>query len=199
MVANRGEIAIRVFRACTELGISPIAIYSEEDALSLHRNKADESYLIGRGKGPVEVEQYQEAISIMNMDSNNPNKYPVYYSNVGDASRKLKKWDVAIEYYRKAVEIDPNNAGFQKSLGLAYNDRGVDYDIKGEYDKAIEEYKEAIKFNSEDAVIHHNLYLAYYSKGMHKEAEESLRKAIKLDPKNQTYSDELKRLKTKIA
>lgn len=55
MVANRGEIAIRVFRACTELGISTIAIYSEEDAFSLHRNKADEAYLIGKGKGPVEA------------------------------------------------------------------------------------------------------------------------------------------------
>jgi pyruvate carboxylase len=52
-VANRGEIAIRVFRACTELGISTAAIYSEEDKLSLHRYKADESYLVGRAKGPV--------------------------------------------------------------------------------------------------------------------------------------------------
>ncbi len=55
MVANRGEIAIRVFRACTEIGIGTVAIYSEEDAFSLHRNKADESYLIGKDKGPVEA------------------------------------------------------------------------------------------------------------------------------------------------
>ncbi|MGQ0794262.1 MAG: pyruvate carboxylase [Deltaproteobacteria bacterium] len=53
MAANRGEIAIRVFRACTELGISTIAVYAEEDSFSLHRNKADEAYLIGRDKGPV--------------------------------------------------------------------------------------------------------------------------------------------------
>jgi pyruvate carboxylase len=53
LAANRGEIAIRVFRACTELKIATVAIYSEEDKLSLHRYKADESYLIGRGKGPV--------------------------------------------------------------------------------------------------------------------------------------------------
>ena len=53
LAANRGEIAIRVFRACTELGISTVAIYSEEDKLSLHRYKADESYQVGKGKGPV--------------------------------------------------------------------------------------------------------------------------------------------------
>ncbi|HEX9665909.1 MAG TPA: pyruvate carboxylase, partial [Thermodesulfobacteriota bacterium] len=55
LVGNRGEIAIRVFRACTELGINTIAIYSEEDSFSLHRGKADEAYLIGKNKGPVEA------------------------------------------------------------------------------------------------------------------------------------------------
>ena len=53
LVANRSEIAIRVFRAATELGISTIAVYAEEDKLSLHRFKADEAYLVGEGKGPV--------------------------------------------------------------------------------------------------------------------------------------------------
>ena len=53
LVANRGEIAIRVFRACTELGISTVAIYSHEDRLHLHRYKADEAYLVGEGKSPL--------------------------------------------------------------------------------------------------------------------------------------------------
>ena len=53
LVANRGEIAIRIFRACQELGIRTVAIYSEEDKNSLFRTKADESYQIGKGKTPV--------------------------------------------------------------------------------------------------------------------------------------------------
>ena len=55
LVANRGEIAIRIFRACNELGIRTVAIYSNEDTLSLHRSKADEAYLVGDGKNPVEA------------------------------------------------------------------------------------------------------------------------------------------------
>ena len=55
LVANRGEIAIRVFRACRELGIRSVAIYSEEDKNSLFRTLADESYQIGKGKSPVDA------------------------------------------------------------------------------------------------------------------------------------------------
>ncbi len=55
LVANRGEIAIRVFRACKEMGIRSVAIYSEEDKNSLFRTKADESYQIGKNKGPVDA------------------------------------------------------------------------------------------------------------------------------------------------
>jgi len=55
LVANRGEIAIRVFRACTELNIRTVAIYSKEDSRSYHRYKADEAYLVGEGKKPIEA------------------------------------------------------------------------------------------------------------------------------------------------
>ena len=60
LVANRSEIAIRVFRAANELGIKTVAIWAEEDKYSLHRFKADESYQVGRGPhlpadmGPIE-------------------------------------------------------------------------------------------------------------------------------------------------
>jgi len=53
MSVNRGEIAIRTFRACTEMGIRTVAIYSDEDRYSLHRYKADEAYIIGKGLDPV--------------------------------------------------------------------------------------------------------------------------------------------------
>ncbi|HEX9048342.1 MAG TPA: pyruvate carboxylase [Verrucomicrobiae bacterium] len=53
LVANRSEIAIRVFRAATELGLRTVAIYAAEDRLAIHRFKADEAYVVGEGKGPV--------------------------------------------------------------------------------------------------------------------------------------------------
>src|SRR5437868_894192 len=55
LAANRSEIAIRIFRAASELGLRTVAVYSQEDRLALHRFKADEAYLIGEGKGPVEA------------------------------------------------------------------------------------------------------------------------------------------------
>ncbi len=55
LIANRGEIAIRVIRAAIELGIDTIAIYSQEDRFALHRFKAGESYPVGVGKGPIEA------------------------------------------------------------------------------------------------------------------------------------------------
>jgi pyruvate carboxylase len=53
LIANRGEIAIRVMRAANELGKRTVAVYAEEDKFCLHRFKADEAYKIGEGLGPV--------------------------------------------------------------------------------------------------------------------------------------------------
>ncbi len=53
LIANRGEIAIRIMRAANELGKRTVAVYAEEDKLCLHRFKADEAYRIGEGMGPV--------------------------------------------------------------------------------------------------------------------------------------------------
>jgi pyruvate carboxylase len=63
LVANRGEIAIRVMRAANELAVRTVVVYSQEDRFSLHRTKADEAYLVGEGKGPVEA--YLDVASIL--------------------------------------------------------------------------------------------------------------------------------------
>ncbi len=65
LALNRGEIAIRILRAASELGLRTVAVYSQEDRLSLHRSKADEAYLIGKGKGPVQA--YLDADGIVAM------------------------------------------------------------------------------------------------------------------------------------
>ena len=65
LVANRSEIAIRVFRAASELGITTVGVYAEQDQFSLHRFKADESYKIGVGLGPIQA--YGAIADILNV------------------------------------------------------------------------------------------------------------------------------------
>ena len=55
LAANRSEIAIRIFRAASELGLRTVALYSQEDITALHRFKADEAYLIGANKKPIDA------------------------------------------------------------------------------------------------------------------------------------------------
>ena len=62
MVANRGEIAIRVFRSAHELGIRTVAIYSHEDRFAVHRLKADEAYQVGKPGEPIRSYLNIEAI-----------------------------------------------------------------------------------------------------------------------------------------
>ena len=78
LVANRSEIAIRVFRAAEEMGIKTAAIYSKEDRFALHRFKTDESYLIGENKGPIQA--YLDIDSIINLakDTNVDAIHPGY-------------------------------------------------------------------------------------------------------------------------
>ena len=90
LVANRGEIAIRVFRACKELGIRTVAVYSKEDVLSLHRNRADEAYLIGEGDEPVaaylDIEEIIRICKEHNVDAVHPG-YGFLAENVNLARR----------------------------------------------------------------------------------------------------------------
>src|SRR5258708_7270960 len=65
LVANRSEIAIRVFRAATELGLGTVAVYTYEDRFSLHRFKADEAYLVGPPEGGAPVKGYLDIPALM--------------------------------------------------------------------------------------------------------------------------------------
>ena len=65
LVANRSEIAIRVIRAASELGLSTVAVYSYEDRFSLHRLKADEAYLVGPEQGGEPVKSYLNIPALM--------------------------------------------------------------------------------------------------------------------------------------
>jgi len=78
LALNRGEIAIRILRAANELSIRTVAVYSQEDRLSLHRFKADEAYLVGRGKGPVQAYLEIEPIVALAVDKEVDAIHPGY-------------------------------------------------------------------------------------------------------------------------
>ena len=78
LVANRGEIATRIMRASHELGIKTIGIYSEEDVGTLHRQKADGSYLIGQGKSPTQAYLDIEGILSLAKEKNVDAIHPGY-------------------------------------------------------------------------------------------------------------------------
>ncbi|MFL6450266.1 MAG: pyruvate carboxylase [Bryobacteraceae bacterium] len=78
LALNRGEIAIRILRAANELKLKTVAVFSQEDRLSLHRFKADEAYLIGQGKGPVQAYLDVEGIVALAVDKEVDAIHPGY-------------------------------------------------------------------------------------------------------------------------
>lgn len=78
LVANRGEIAIRIFRACVEIGIKTVGIYTYEDRYSLHRYKADESYQIGEDNEPLKPYLDMDAIINVALDNSVDAIHPGY-------------------------------------------------------------------------------------------------------------------------
>ena len=90
LAANRGEIAISIFRACTELNISTVAIYSKEDYGSYHRYKADEAYFVGEGKKPIDayldIEGIIEIAKMSGVDAIHPG-YGFFSENIEFAKR----------------------------------------------------------------------------------------------------------------
>ena len=78
LIANRGEIAIRVMRAATELGLRTVAVFSEVDKLSLHRFKADEAYVLSKSKGPIDAYLDVEEIIAIAKEKNVDAIHPGY-------------------------------------------------------------------------------------------------------------------------
>src|SRR5215218_10215859 len=78
LVANRGEIAVRILRACNELEIRTVAVYTYEDRYSLHRYKADEAYQIGKDDDPLKPYLDIEAIIATAKDSGAEAIHPGY-------------------------------------------------------------------------------------------------------------------------
>lgn len=145
LVANRGEIAIRIFRACKELGIRTVAIYSNEDKYSLFRTKADEAYLVGENKSPLEAYlNIEEIISLAlkkGVDAIHPG-----YGFLSENAEFAKKCEKA------GIEFIGPTAGMMNSLGdkiqskIAAKAVGVPIIPGFEHDiKTVEEAKELAK------------------------------------------------------
>ena len=96
LVANRGEIAIRIFRACTEIGINTVGIYTFEDRYSLHRYKADESYQIGEDSDPLKPYLDIEAIIAVAKNNSVDAIHPGYgfLSENAEFAQKCKDNDI---------------------------------------------------------------------------------------------------------
>ncbi|SHE72318.1 pyruvate carboxylase [Alkalibacter saccharofermentans] len=143
LIANRGEIAIRIIRACQELGISTVAIYAEEDKLSLFRRKADEAYLIEDHRGPVDAYLNMDKIINLAKKKNVDAIHPGYgfLSENPEFARKCESEGI--------VFIGPNHI-MMKQLGdkiqskIQANKVGVPT-IPG-VEKPIENDEEAVEF-----------------------------------------------------
>ena len=105
LVANRGEIAIRAFRAAYELGVASVAVYPHEDRNSLHRQKADESYQIGELGHPVRAYLDVDEIVRAAQDSGADAVYPGYgfLSENPELARALE--DAGITFIGPPAEV----------------------------------------------------------------------------------------------
>ena len=142
LVANRGEIAIRIFRACHELGIRTVAIYSEEDKCSLFRTKAHEAYLIGKDKGPVEAYLNIDEIINLALKKHVDAIHPGYGFLSENAEFAKRCEEAGIEFIGPKHEMMENLGDKIQSKLVA---RKVGVPVIPGVDRAIETEEEAIK------------------------------------------------------
>lgn len=143
LVANRGEIAIRVFRACKELGIRTVAIYSNEDKTSLFRTKADESYLIGKNKGPIDAYLGIDEIISLALKKGVDAIHPGYgfLSENQDFARKCR--EAGIEFIGPSSEVLQQMGDKISSKVAAIN---ADVPVIPGVDRPIQSNEEAMDF-----------------------------------------------------
>jgi hypothetical protein len=103
LVANRGEISIRVQRAATELGVGTVAVFSQEDRFALHRFKADEAYRVGKGRTPVQayldVDDLLRIADLANCDGVHPG-YGFLAEKPGSVRRRMSWKHLATKWRR---------------------------------------------------------------------------------------------------
>ena len=143
LIANRGEIAIRIIRACHELGIRTVSVYSNEDKLALFRTKSDESYLIGNNKGPVEAYLSIEEIISLAIKKGVDAIHPGYGFLAENPEFAKKCTESGIEFIGPTPEMMDKLGDKIKSKLIAQS-IGVPT-IPG-VEKAIKSDQEAIKF-----------------------------------------------------
>ena len=185
LVANRGEIAIRVFRACRELGIRTVAIYSEEDKNTLFRTKADEAYQIGKGKTPVGaylgIDEIIALAKSKGVDAIHPG-YGFLAENVEFAKACA---DNGIEFIGPTAEMMDSLGDKIKSKLVAHS-VGVPT-IPG-VEKAIQSEEEAVKLMEEVISLNPFCEKAYLLKGSYLLGKKEYDNAIKV------YDDALEML-----
>ncbi len=143
LIANRGEIAIRIIRACHELGIRTVSIYSKEDKLALFRTKSDESYLIGQNKGPVEAYLGIDEIVSLAVKKGVDAIHPGYGFLSENAEFVTECMDSGIEFIGPTAEM-MDRLGDKIKSKLVAQSVGVPT-IPG-VEKAIHSDKEALEF-----------------------------------------------------
>ena len=116
LIANRGEIAMRIICACKELGIRTVAVYSEADRNSLHVRFADEAVCIGPAKSSLsylDIPKVISAAEITNVDAIHPGQSQVHQNDIGVRSTaKLARFFACVGFTRhQHVRLIANNSG----------------------------------------------------------------------------------------